>query len=75
MTEWMDSPKVSGLYWAYREGRTKDGSPSICKVNVLSAERWAVTFLSGNQTYTFRQGQGWVWRPAEAPTPPRKVAA
>jgi hypothetical protein len=75
MTDWMSAPTVAGLYWAWREGRTKDGKPSICKVNILDRDCWTATFMSGNQTYKYREGQGWYWKLADAPTPPRKAVA
>lgn len=74
MTDWMTAPTVGGLYWAYRKGKQKDDRPSICKVNMLSPDCWTAVFMSGTQTYKFRSGQGWYWKPAEAPTPPRVAA-
>jgi hypothetical protein len=70
---WLDAPKVSGLYWAYAEGKS-EGKPSLCRVTVISPERWNVTFLGSvvPSTYSFSRGRGWLWRPCPAPSVPKR---
>ena len=73
LKNWKDRPSSgSGLYWAYSTKKPKD-KPSMRKVKILDVGIWAVTFISGVETYTFKHGDGWLWKKTSIPRVPKEI--